>query len=579
MRRAPGRAPSRRGEASWLLVVLLSLATCALLFVSRERGRTDSTAVPEVATEHEPPAEEPAPRPRIEPPPIAERRPARLDREEVRTRTELAPRAEPSSEPAPAPPAPETGALEILVRCQGIGTRATIELGHTAAGSDRETVTLHASDEQGRLLLDLPPGSVRAVGWSAHASALPAFAELAPGARTELLIELEPAHPVTGRVIDAQSGAPLAGAAVSFWTFSELDRAITAADGTFEHPRFPARAPAQQMRVEAEGYGPTVRYLGVEEDGRWQLFPRIEGEPALTGSGTPWLEIALAPELHVEGRVLDPDGRAVAGATVEAEGFYHVRPAVASCDQASTTTDEHGGFRLAGLRSDVGHSLLVRASGFALLELELAGGPVLDVGRLSLARETVLAGFVVDAAELPVEDIEVLLRPTGLPGGAPSGALDTGVRLQGRELIARTSADGAFVFENLAPNGYELVVRRDADAWIERTVLPRDGGFDELVLRLPLDALALEGTVQDERGPAASVAVELQRFGLVARTTTGPDGRFRIAGLDAKAAYAIEATRAADGVVWRSSTSSWASERVLLELESTGPGLAQLLAR
>ena len=144
---------------------------------------------------------------------------------------------------------------------------------------------------------------------------------------------------------------------------------------------------------------------------------------------------------------------------------------------------------------------------------------------------------------------------------------------------ARSSEDGAFVFENLAPQPYELVVRRDADAWIERTVLPAGDRFEELVLELPLAALTLEGTVRDERGPAADVAVEIQRFGLVARTRTGPDGAFRIAGLDAVAAYEILATQGRNGLVWRSSASSWAHEHVLLELEITSPGLAQVLAR
>ena len=130
VRRASRSARSRRAEASWLLVALLSLAAGAVLFLARERGRTDSTARPEVATEHEPPAEEPAvrtDRARVEPPPLAEHRSTRVAVEDLRPPAELAHDAESATAPAESP---ETGVLEVLVRSDGIAVPATIELGH-----------------------------------------------------------------------------------------------------------------------------------------------------------------------------------------------------------------------------------------------------------------------------------------------------------------------------------------------------------------------------------------------------------------------------------------------------------------
>src|SRR5262249_50443022 len=158
------------------------------------------------------------------------------------------------------------------------------------------------------------------------------------GAPAELELALEPALPVAGRVIDARTGAPIAGASVSFWTFAEGDAVVSGADGGFVHPRFPARAPSQQVAARASGYGLTVRYLRMQADGGWKLSAANAGDASSSGVGRPWIELALVPELRVTGRVSDEHGTALAGACVVAEGFFHSSPSVASRDAASTVT-------------------------------------------------------------------------------------------------------------------------------------------------------------------------------------------------------------------------------------------------
>jgi protocatechuate 3,4-dioxygenase beta subunit len=483
------RAELRDRRPAWTLALIaaafLGLTPTIGLVSTRARGAAELPGDTIPGPEHEPP---PSP---LAAPPIPSEDPPPPER------TPLAAEVAPEPDPPPAAsdrPAPELASLEVAVMARGrAAPLAWVELVHEPAeGAAR--VLLERCDEAGLLRLALAPGRARAVAWSEDANALPASAELAPGRPAALELALEPAFPVAGRVTDARTGAPVAGAEVAFWTFAERDTVVTGPDGTFRHPRFPARAPAQQVSARASGYGRCVRYLRVKEDGSWKLRAATEGEASTSGAGTPWVELALVPELRVTGRVLDELGLPITGARVSAEGYFHALPSVASRDGAETTSDAEGRFELGGLRSDVGHSLLAEAPGRAAALLELASVPgTTDAGDLRLARETVLAGVVIDADGMPLGNVEVVLRVEReeLPG-APSGALDVPARVQGRELRARTDAAGTFLFEHLEPRAVRVSVEGGAGARVEETLAPRaDGSFESPCLVLPPARVAL----------------------------------------------------------------------------------------
>lgn len=447
-----------------------------------------------------------------------------------------------------APPA------ELLIRVIDAARRAplenaSVEIAKSLEGTASPTLEVLHTDARGEVALMLDPCSLRAVAWRADAIGGPVGAELASGRTTELVITLEPALAVEGRVVSACDGAPIPGARVSFWTFSELDCATTDAAGLFVHPRFPRSAYAEQVRVEAPGFGASVRFLAVDEHAGWELAAPVASEASQLGTGIPSLEIELVPELVVEGSVVGPGGEPIAGALVTAEGYVRLLPEVASRDAAEARSDERGRFRLAGLRSDVSHALSVRAVGFASHHGEMSaalGEDRVELGALALELGRVVAGVVLDAEGFPVADaaLELELRPRvhGESSDQDARALDAGARVLGTSLTARTDMDGVFVLDGVPAGEFELWVARDRERLVATRVSTLHGDAQELLLYLPPSALTLRGVVRDEGAGVPGAAVEVWRDGLVGRVTTDLKGFFRLAGLDDADVYDVTAS-------------------------------------
>ncbi len=498
------QAPEREARrTTWTLVLVASAFLTLVPGLGLVSPRSRSAAEPSSENRHTP-EHEPPPSPLVAPRPAPADACASTDGSSGRESAHAAEDAGSGPEetgPASIHHAPDPARLEIRVTSAGrAAPAATVELVGPPArgGAAGPTSVLHTSDADGWVRLELPPGKVRAAAWSAESCALPASGTLVAGELTRLELELEPAFPVAGRVLDARTGAPIAGAEVALWTFAERDTVTSASDGSFRHPRFPARAPAQQIVARAAGHGVAVRYLRIDPDGAWKIPAASAGEESLRGTGTPWVELALVSEQIVRGRVLDEGGQPLAGARVAAEGFFHALPSVATRDGAETSSDADGRFELTGLRSDIGHSLWVEAAGHAAALRELEPDPAgaagaLDVGEIVLARECVLAGFVVGPEGLPLCAVEVVLRladePPGLdPRAPPRNPLDVGARLQGRERRTRTDVHGAFVFEGLAPGPLVLRAEHGAGLVAELELRPRaDGSFEAPCLALALD--------------------------------------------------------------------------------------------
>jgi len=466
--------------------------------------------------------------------------------------------------PAPPPPEPSgraaahdaatdsrTAGLDVVVVDARTGApvpSATVEVWTWAQALDPDdpgVASFLRTDRAGRVAARLEPGDARVAAWSGSLASGSRDAVLIAGDRQRVELALEPALPVGGVVRDARTGRGIPDARVSFWTVAEGDVVRTETDGRFLHPRFPPGDAAQQVRVEASGYAPTTRYLEVRPDGRWDAPSALGDAPAFQ-SGPAWIEVALVPELVVQGLVTDAAGEPIAAAEVLAEGYVYVLPSVASSDGARGRTGEDGAFELRGLRSDVGHSLLVRAPGRAELLLELPAAESHELGELRLEPERVMAGVVVDADGHPVEGVRVALvvaPEVAAHAESDPATLDAGLRRIAGLREETTATDGTFVFDGLAPGRYEVAVARDGDPLLEEEVaLVGTIEPDDLLLRLPPDVLVLEGTIQRDGRAVEGVRVELSRFGPVGAATTDAEGRFRIAGLDAEAAYDLVAT-------------------------------------
>jgi len=458
------RAQRRDG----LALLLAVLACTSLAALTRPRLRRDSAATPDASRIHREVEPRPSPLDTSRPSAVPSGQRDPLAKAAARVAADVGAAAEENAAPASTEQEPGTVRLAVRVHLQRQAVPAQLELSLPG----RAAPALHTVPASGTLALQLAPGRVRLVAWSETALARPLEIELT--GNLELELELEPTLPVEGRIVAERDGTPVADAEVVFWTAAELDVVRTDAEGRFRHPRFPAGGPAQQIRVCARGFGSTVRYLKLDTEGAWKLAAALEGEASLSGHGTPFLELALVPELVVRGRVLAADGTPLAGARIAAEGYFHARPSIAVRDLVETCSDAAGEFELAGLRADIGHELVVTAEGHATLAHELAPAERHELGDLSLAPEAVLAGLVVDPDGLPLANAEVVLALEPAHAADAAAPLDAAARVLARERRTRTDANGAFSFVGLAP--VPLLVRATTDDGLEvETELSPDG--------------------------------------------------------------------------------------------------------
>ncbi len=150
----------------------------------------------------------------------------------------------------------------------------------------------------------------------------------------------EPAGEIAGRVVCAQTGAPLRNALVSL-RLNESDgrsprSTVTAADGRF----ILAKVPAGSYTVEVEKAG----------------YRRREQEPlslsVATGGRRADLEIKLWRAGAMSGRVLDWDGEPLVLARVRAHAVRHQNGRPELVPREEVLTDDRGEYRIPGLPGD-----------------------------------------------------------------------------------------------------------------------------------------------------------------------------------------------------------------------------------
>lgn len=269
------------------------------------------------------------------------------------------------------PPEPPELGVRVLDAGTALPIRgARIEVSVDSLGPLRTWMRVAFTDAQGRCPAPADPGhhvlQVSAAGY-ARVTLTSGF----PGPDGALEVRLAPLTTVRGRVVTRDDGAPVAGAGLLWiparrpWELRPT--ATSREDGTFEvsgvHPA-PADSEPTVLAVFGGGWvspqlvGSAESWLGLVSSGA--VKEGLGLRPGST-SDDPVERVAVRAG-SAQGRVLDADGRPVAGATVT------VGAGSGSLAALPVATDEAGRFTLDTLIPDRRTRLLVEAAGHPPLQ-------------------------------------------------------------------------------------------------------------------------------------------------------------------------------------------------------------------
>jgi protocatechuate 3,4-dioxygenase beta subunit len=423
------------------------------------------------------------------------------------------------------------------------GARVSVAFPWEVAGGAMPLESVGATGPEGILEIAVRPWVspeviVEADGFAPTAAVRRWWASTAPR-RTRFDATLHPAATVRGVVVDAESGAPVPGAVVEAAcpgeaaSFVPLSRALADASGAFSlDVAMESGLPIGHLRAAADGYA--IATYAVAE------IPRVldAGEAAAGGTS---LRVPLDRGHAIRGRVVDPEGRPVAGAQVVFDSVPWVRdpprlewlapPVAGAATVGAWSIDSR-----AVTAADGGFEVRARWPGFSTTRVA-ARAPGFHWS----------AEVAVDLPEGPdpVPPVELRLRPAGRVvvslfdhGGAP--LLVSPPELWGEDdrLQFRGTAPGRWEAEPVPP-GRWTIVGSDAngDSGLFREAIEVvAGGTVERILRPGDPERAVEGRVVDDEGaPVAGASVEAwsARAGPIASGSAATDGegRFRVPGL------------------------------------------------
>jgi protocatechuate 3,4-dioxygenase beta subunit len=301
------------------------------------------------------------------------------------------------------------------------------------------------TDGEGRFAFeDLPAGNFTCEVLPDAAKAPQWFhGELTAGQPLEQRFELQPGVVLQGRITDAVTGKPIAGARIGEnWT---LDKAVASgADG-----RYVLRGYGQEGAPDVECIA-----RGYER--------ACTGKPEKLADPTT-MDFALRPGFAVTGVIVDPQGKPRGGVYAAVIGIESVPGAVAMPLQRlmwlPVRTDGQGRFAIDGVHRGIDATLMLRCEGCATVIHALPAAKdkaTVDAGTLRLRTAEVVRGTVVDGAGKPLADVEVQLLGSNDDRAllAPVGGGTTRVDYYVAGRKARTDSHGAFAFGDVPPGHY-----------------------------------------------------------------------------------------------------------------------------
>ncbi|MDX2177584.1 MAG: carboxypeptidase regulatory-like domain-containing protein [Candidatus Sumerlaeia bacterium] len=334
--------------------------------------------------------------------------------------------------------------------------------GRTVSSSDgsvaaKPTITVYAGsafigyvyglDDGTFELMPLDPGAYRATFLATgFTQGEESFTVVEEGEQPFLLVELDPAQPITGTVL-MPDGSPAGSALVSLFrqgsNFGDpySSAGVLRADGAgnFTFPSLPAGA-SEPFRAGAHSPGTIAAYSAAFID------------PADSSALAQPLLVRLGDGPPVTGRVADKDGKVVEGATVTVvDGFSTVRPIYQRLNQSlgTASTGDDGRFEIRPVEPGAAKVSVV-AVGFLTKEVETTvGAQGVDLGTITLEsdsdpEEGRIFGIVVNEVGGPIHSADTYVRCLDCEEPA--------------ERYRRTDSAGYFIFDELPEGSYSISV-------------------------------------------------------------------------------------------------------------------------
>jgi hypothetical protein len=350
---------------------------------------------------------------------------------------------------------------------------------------------------------------------------------LGEGETTHVRLELNAGETVRGKVLDDETGGPVAGATVSLYT-SPIS-AETDARGAFELAHVPWDPRTRRtIEVRAEGYAHAERHVGATMDGGTE------------DGGTEELEIRLLRPATLSLRCVDGKGAPAADVLVLAETLTRIAPTSLGGDWKSAATGADGKVSIVLAPGDQSAKVTGWRKGARVFEREvppLEPSERRDLGDFVVEEPQAIRGTVRTADGAPAAGSAVVVVPHD-PEDTERNALAVAVIEADRGSLV--DAKGRFEVRGVTPGLWDLLVHGGGHPRLLRVgiAVPERGDPPDLDLRLPV-AVALTGRVVDAQGrpvPRARIAF-LRAYpvaaNLMEETAADTEGRFSIPGFTA----------------------------------------------
>jgi len=373
------------------------------------------------------------------------------------------------------------------------------------------------TDASGKLVLqDLHPSVVVSllIDHPRHGSiSLRKFQLPASGAATHE-VRFEPGRRIHGRVVDAVSGNPIAGARIGTSQYWSRYFTLTDVDGRYElggwHPPYDHIT----LQATADGYGSEGAQVGAKDE----------------------IDFRLRPGFVLRGRVVAVDGSPIVGERVTASGRGHSRgrrgrglTSVVSIRWGTTGAD--GSFEIAGLRLETRHAVIIAPAGCGRTVLEFltpkrGTPPEVDVGLITLHPALSIRGRVLRGGE-PVPDQRIELIGANHDSARLLGKEPSHGHREGAFIYGRTNDLGRFSFGDLAKGTYVIRLRQPGWPFLRQSVELGEADAEVVVDAPGGRALPIEVVDGDGR-PLPDVRVWLESEGGPVSGTTDAEGRVEL---------------------------------------------------
>ena len=302
----------------------------------------------------------------------------------------------------------------------------------------------------------------------------------------KVTMECGPGMSVRGRVLSAESGRPIEGARVRGPTW-RAPSDTTDVDGKFHIYGLTADT-GRVVTATASGY----------------VRGKAHAEPGEA------VEIRLARAARILGKIVDEQGRPIAGARLNAIGS-DFGPLGQRLSTAAATTDAEGHFVLESLNPEMAHTLVVAAAGFGrrLFDTD-AVAPALerDTGQLVLGPAHEIRGVVRNADGTPAGRLDVVVKGAN-PDRAKMRKGGAGVAQEhyGDELSRSTDDLGRFLFPDISEGTYRVIVGRGARESSAPVVVERGASPEPLEINLAGIRTIEVRVLDDDDAPVPGVYV------------------------------------------------------------------------